>query len=151
MGGDFLYLKGYNKYMETNLEINKKKLTIRILSIIFFIFILNAIASKLHWYYSIWYFDMAMHFLGGFWVGLAIIYFFKIKIISFANILKIFFYFLIIGSLWEVFEIIVDEIVSQNPFNTLDTFSDICFGLSGAFVSFFYFLKRIMIKEVIKL
>ena len=90
---------------------------------------------------------MPMHILGGFWLGLVFIYFLKIKDLSFSTILKIILGALVIGLLWEVFEILVDKTIIQNPFNTLDTLSDICFDLAGAGIAIFYFAKRIMLPE----
>ena len=106
---------------------------------------------KFHWYFSIWYFDMPMHIIGGFWIGLAFLWFFKIKELSFDTILKIILGFLIIAISWEIFEILVDKTITLNPFNTLDTLSDICFGFAGTLISFIYFTKRIMIKENFKI
>lgn len=130
---------------------NKKKLLIRIASLILFIFILNLLAMKFYWYFSIWWFDMPMHILGGFWVGLTLIWFLEPKNLSFNTIVKIILGVLLIGIAWEVFEIIVNKTIIQNPFNTLDTISDVCFDLAGAFISIFYFIKRIMIKQNIEI
>ncbi len=102
---------------------------------------------RFYWYFSIWWSDMPMHILGGFWLGLVFIYFLKIKDLSFSTILKIILGALVIGLLWEVFEILVDKTIIQNPFNTLDTLSDICFDLAGAGIAIFYFAKRIMLPE----
>lgn len=137
--------------MEINDGINEKKLVIRIVSLIFFVFIIHSLAMKFYWYFSIWYFDMPMHILGGFWIGLAIIWLFKIKDLSRDTIAKIILGFLLIALFWEVFEFSVDKTITQNPFNVLDTISDICFGFAGAFISILYFSKRIMIKKNFKI
>ncbi len=137
--------------MENFSKENKKKILVRIVSLIVTIFILNYLALKFHWYFSIWWFDMPMHILGGFWVGLCFIWYLKPKDLSFNNIIKIILGFLVIGLLWEIFEISVDKIIMQNPFNVLDTISDICFGLTGAFFSVLYFSKSIMKKQSIKI
>jgi hypothetical protein len=150
LGGDFLFLKGYNIYMEIYNKINKKRLAVRIISLILTILILNTLAMKFHWYFSIWWFDMPMHLLGGFWLGLFIIWLLKIKEISLSEIIKILLGFLIVALGWEVFEISVDRIITQNPFNTLDTLSDVCFGLGGALLSIFYFEKKIIESSKIK-
>ena len=137
--------------MENLAWMNKKKILVRITSLILFICILNFIALKFYWYFSIWYFDMPMHFLGGFWLGLAFIWLFQPKDLSFPTIAKIVLSTLLIGLGWEVFEILVNRATLQDPFNTLDTLSDICFDLAGAFSSILYFAKRIMLKENIKI
>lgn len=125
-----------------------KKLLIRIISLIFFIFLLNYLAMEFHWYSSIWYFDMLMHFLGGFWLGLAAIYLFSLKDSSFKSILKIFFIVLLVGTGWEMFEILIDRFITQSPFDFLDTASDMFFDFAGGLSAVFYFLKQIVpIKE----
>jgi hypothetical protein len=94
-----------------------------------------------------WWFDMPMHFLGGFFIGLGLIWLLSYKDLnlelSFKLILKIILGVLIIGVLWEVFEILVNNMLAQNPFNTLDTISDIFFDLTGGTFAILYFFKRI--------
>lgn len=120
------------------------------------IFLANYVAVKLYWYNSIWYFDMFMHFVGGFWLGLVLIWLLSSKFFS-KNltfelspklILKIFFSVLFIGVFWEIYEILVNNIIFQIPFNTLDTLSDIFFDIAGGifavFYFFFYYSKKIM-------
>jgi len=87
---------------------------------------------------------MPMHFIGGFWIGLATIYFLAPKAISFRSILIILFSVLLIGVGWELFEIFFNNYIAQNPFNTLDTISDVFFDLAGGSAAILYFLKTIM-------
>lgn len=103
---------------------------------------------RFYWYSSIWYFDMPMHFLGGLWLGLALLWFFKIKDISLKSIFYLILGVLLIGVLWEVFEVIIDEIITGNLFNTSDTISDIFFDLAGGTFAIFYFLKIMSIKKI---
>jgi hypothetical protein len=127
---------------------NSQKLLIRSAILIFLIFLLNYLAMEFHWYSSMWYFDMIMHFLGGFWLGLLSIYLFLLEDSSFKSILKIFFIVLLVGIGWEIFEILINQLMVQDPFNTLDTMSDIFFDLAGGLFAIFYFLRKIMfIKE----
>ena len=123
---------------------DSKIFLVRTFLLIFLIFILNCLAMKFYWYSSIWYFDMIMHFLGGFWVSLAIIWFFHVKDVSLKLIFKIILGVLLIGFLWEVFEVVIDEIFSKNSFNVLDTISDIFLDLSGGCLAVLYFTKKIM-------
>ncbi|MGH7249489.1 MAG: hypothetical protein ACREGC_00790 [Minisyncoccia bacterium] len=118
---------------------DRKRLFKILFYLIFFIFIANFLANKFYWYTSIWYFDMIMHFLGGFWVGLLALYLFyskkpTLKIITTTLLLVLF-----IGIGWEVYEVVVDGLISHNAFNTLDTMSDIFFDLSGGTFSLLYF------------
>lgn len=126
---------------------DSKKLFIRLIYLIFLIFLLNYLAMHFYWYSSIWYLDMFMHFLGGFWLGLIVIYF-----VSFKNetkyIFSLLFIVLSIGLGWEVFEILVSRFITESPFNLLDTISDLFFDIAGGAFSILYFSKRIMsIKE----
>ena len=123
---------------------DRKKLLTYLAFLIFFIFAVNYAAMKFYWYFSIWYFDMPMHFLGGFWLGLALIWLFSVKELSFKIIFKIILGVFFIGILWELFEISIDKTITQNPFNILDTISDMCFDLAGGALSIIYFFKRIV-------
>ena len=127
--------------------LNRKKILFRILILVLIIFFLNSFALKLHWYFSVWWSDMSMHLLAGFWVGLVFFWLIPPKNFSFLNIGKIILGVFLVGIIWEIFEILVDKIIAQNPFNFLDTLSDLCFDLAGALLSVFYFLKRILIQE----
>jgi len=123
---------------------DRKKLLTYLAFLIFFIFAVNYAAMKFYWYFSIWYFDMPMHFLGGFWLGLALIWLFSVKELSFKIIFKIILGVFLIGIFWELFEVFVDKTIAQNSFNLLDTVSDMCFDLAGGGLSIIYFFKRIV-------
>ena len=89
---------------------------------------------------------MLMHFLGGFWLGLAFIWFLFGKNISFELscrfICKIILGVLLVGIFWEVFEFYFINYVAQNSFDTLDTISDIFFDLSGGLCAILYIWKK---------
>ncbi len=89
-----------------------------------------------------------MHFLGGFWVGLIYLYIFPTQSISRGLIVKILLSVLLIGIGWEVFEMIVNDIIVKNPFDYADTTSDILFDLAGGTFASLYFFKRIMFEKV---
>lgn len=121
--------------------------------LIVLLFLFNYIAVKLYWYNSIWYFDMFMHFLGGFWLGLIFLWLLSFKNssvqISWKLVYKVFLGVLLFGVLWEVFEIIFNNYIAGNPFIVLDTISDIFFDLTGGTFAVFYFFvfKRTMLTE----
>ncbi len=126
--------------------IDRKSFFKHIAYLIVFIFILNFLAGKFYWYYDIWWFDMPMHFLSAFWVGLASLYFLPIKDQNFNSILKILLIILIIGVGWEIFEIIFNNILAKVSFDTLDTVSDVCFDVAGGATAILYYLKMIMLQ-----
>jgi len=94
---------------------------------------------------------MLMHFLGGFWLGLAFFWFFGKTEIKINIIFKIMFFTLLSILFWEIFEISVDKIITKNSFNLIDTLSDLSFGLAGVLLAVFYLEKRIILKEKIQL
>lgn len=87
---------------------------------------------------------MPMHFLGGLWVSLTIIWLFSIQSLSLRSTLYIVLGILLVGVLWEFFELYFINHVAQNPFNITDTLSDIFFDLAGGFLAILYFFKKIM-------
>jgi len=126
---------------------NKRKLSIRVAILIIFIFLVNFSAGKFHWYSSLPWFDMPMHFLGGMWLGLAFIWLLPPNQSSRISILKIILGVLTIGLLWEVYEVLVDGAFSQKPFDLFDTVSDLFFDLAGGMTAVFYFFKRIILQS----
>jgi hypothetical protein len=139
---------------------DRKRLFKILAYLIFLLFLLNYVASKFYWYFSIWWVDMPMHFLGGLCAGFAIIWLLSLKKLPFELplslqvvwnfIFKIFLSVLFIGVLWEFFEILFNNIIAQNSFNIFDTVSDVFFDLTGGTFAILYFLKRsISIKGII--
>ena len=121
------------------------------------IFTADFIARQLFWYYSVWWFDMPMHFLGGLWVGLFFLWFFSAENMPWGHISteqvtpKLIFqtiiFVLIIGVLWEWFEFAVNNQIAGEPFKLIDTISDVFFDLAGGALAVFHFFKRIMPQE----
>jgi len=126
---------------------DRKKLLIRLALLIFFIFAANYSAMKFYLYSSLWWFDMLMHFLGGFWLGLVFLWLFLKENssfpFSFTLVFKVILGVLLVGISWEIFEIIVNNFSTKNPFDNLDTISDIFFDIAGGLLATFYFFKRI--------
>lgn len=127
----------------------RKKLLIRVAIMIFSIFFINIIAHKFYWYSSIWYFDMIMHFLGGFFLLLAVAYVFPPKENNSRTKSLVFLLsgVLIVGIAWEIFEYIFNNFLGRQVFNISDTLSDLFFDMLGGIIATFYFFKRIMIKS----
>jgi hypothetical protein len=136
-----------------NTALDRKNLLIHLALLIVSIFFLNFFANKFDWYSSIWYFDIIMHFLGGFWVGLLALYFFssisesfrlsrEFKALPGELILKKLFFVFVIGIGWEIFEFIFTNIIAQIPFDVLDTLSDISFDVIGGLCVIIYLWKK---------
>ena len=127
---------------------DRKKLFKHLACPAFLILAINFLANKFYRYSSIWYFDIIMHFLGGLWVGLAFLYFFPLHPTlplvreGIKEGVRVLLFVLLIAVGWEVFEFFVNDVIAQNPFNFLDTISDILFGISGGLCAILYSWKK---------
>lgn len=110
-----------------------------------FIFFVNILASKFYLYSSIWYFDLIMHFLGGAWLALFLIWFFYDNFLkqgfSKKNFWKVFLGVLFIGVLWEFFQVFVHDIFSKDEFDFIDSFTDVIADVLGGVFVFLVFKK----------
>ena len=138
---------------------DRKKLLKHLVLLMFFIFVVNTFAQSFFWYYSIWYFDMPMHFLGGLWSSWFFIWFFCVApnpfkvsfdIFDLKLFWKIIAFVLVIGILWEFFEFFTNNRIGQEHFSVIDTSSDIFFDLAGGAFGIYYFLRKIMRVELNK-
>ena len=105
---------------------------------------MNWVATIFFWYYTIWWFDIPMHFLGGVFLGLVFGYvLLRHGIKNFSQ--KTFFYgilaIFIVGILWEIFEFNIDTFITFRDQNIIDTLSDICFDLAGGLFALQYLKK----------
>ena len=97
---------------------------------------------------------MPIHFLGGFWVGIFFLWFFSIvrlpffrrsiRDLNWRTILQAFLFILLVGVAYEAGEFLTNNYIGLDPFNILDTLSDLFFDLAGGSFAIFYFLKKIM-------
>lgn len=111
------------------------------------IFILNALAGYLFWYDIFPWFDNMMHFLGGFWVGLATLTLFWDTIHSQQNIyLQLAFIVLsvlFVGLVWEVYEFGVQGIMQVTGIASIpDSISDLVFDTLGGMGAFFVAMHK---------
>ena len=83
---------------------------------------------------------MLMHFFGGAWIALFFVWLLggilgeSLKF----QIMKILPLVLLVGLGWEVFEMLVNDVIAQNPFDFKDTSSDIFADLLGGFCAMLY-------------
>lgn len=125
---------------------SQKNLILQACILVLGIAVVNQLANFFYWYSTIWWFDMPMHFLGGFFVGLLMVYLYWFSPLHKESGLQKTFsrytvYILLgvisIGLMWEVFEFVVDMYTTHNGLNVLDTLSDLCFDLAGGSTAFF--------------
>jgi len=105
--------------------------------------VLTFLALEFSWYYSLWYFDIIMHFLGGAWLGLFALWLFPRH-----SLFKILAFVFLFGFGWEVYELVVDYAVVHDfsHFDLCDTLSDLVCDMAGGMVAF-YIVKGSMLRE----
>ncbi len=112
------------------------------------IVVINTIASYLHWYYFVWWFDMPMHFLGGVFTALICITFgFRFFRCHYEGnrtraILYIIGSVILVGILWELYELIVQIVSGAILVTGLDSISDLFFDLSGGMTALLLFMDK---------
>lgn len=122
-----------------------------ILGLIVAIAILHTVAIYFYLYYELWWFDILMHFVGGFWT---VLFFLWLLVFSGAFLLDVerknpailFFlatsFIVIVAVFWEIFELKFG-LTSLNDFDYIqDTVSDIFSAFAGGLLaSLFFFWK----------
>lgn len=110
---------------------------------------LNTLASFFYWYSTIWWFDIFMHFFGGFFVVLFAVWLYDSYISSFfkskstiAIILIVLCTVFLIGLGWEVYEIAVDFYTHAFGYVYLDGISDLFNDMAGGCIGCWYLLKK---------
>lgn len=105
--------------------------------------LLNAPAMLFYWYSTIWWFDILMHFLGGFFVAVLFFWIFasfvpetwspktQLGVLG-ALLLSVF----IIGLAWEGYELVIDLLTGAKDYVYLDGFSDMFNDLAGGVFGF---------------
>ena len=130
---------------------NRRVLLI-LLILIMGIFIVNMIAIQYYLYWRIFWFDIPMHFLGGFWLGLGALWLYFLSgrfkdvpykhrtpayVVTLAVVAA-----LVFGGLWEVYELGIDVFIRlSDTYDVQDTTGDIIMDILGALVSAWYFIK----------
>jgi magnesium-transporting ATPase (P-type) len=113
-------------------------------ALLFIVAVLNLVGVYLYLNWSIWWFDMLLHFLAGITMGMATIlflqYFFNTKIFSFSKLLLISITVgLVIGLLWEIYELYFGiTSFSDGVIYVTDTISDLVLDVVGAFLGYLY-------------
>ena len=133
------------KKMPNNL---KKETFLKLAVVLYVIATFNFLADYFHLYYILWWFDMPMHFLGGFWVGGMAIWFYLFntrvnnKLTAFNRAKKLIFYLaavMAVSLIWELFEFSLDTFVVSRTNDIIDTLSDLFMDALGAISVLAYF------------
>lgn len=107
------------------------------------ILVLHLLASEFFWYWKFWWFDILMHLLGGFVIGLCVLWVIH-KMTWRGSTLAMFVGVvtatLVIGIGWEVFEYIYGIAGKDNY--QVDTVTDLIMDAIGAVLACKYVYKR---------
>ena len=127
-----------------------KKFPLAVIVVLVFVLgVVNASALYWHLYFYIWWLDIPMHLLGGFWVALSALVFYydtrwkykKDRTSAFA-FRYAFLVTLAVGLGWEAFELLADKLSGTINVNIGDTLSDIMNDMIGAACATFFFLRK---------
>ncbi len=127
----------------------QKTLLILTLVVIIFVAIFNYIGIKynLYWIYK-WY-DIPMHLLGGFCVGLFSLFLYKnfnknISIVNYRRKVFVFVFLILlfVTVSWEIFELIGGITFLTDKGYWLDNIGDIMNGLLGGIVAYLFFIRN---------
>ena len=109
--------------------------------------LIHILGTYLFWYWRILWLDMAVHFLGGFWVGGMFLWFYFLsgyirprttnKFFTITFTISVVF---IVGLLWEFFELQIGALFINEENYFFDTITDLLAALVGALAVSFYFL-----------
>ncbi|MBN2197651.1 hypothetical protein JW698_00415 [Candidatus Wolfebacteria bacterium] len=118
-----------------------------VLGLVILIAIFHILGTIYSWYWIIGYFDMLMHFSGGFWLASLFLFFFlpKITIIKYKTFIQAVLtvsFSAFVGVLWEFFEFGLSFFILGDNFSGFiqhglpDTLSDLVFDILGGFACF---------------
>lgn len=120
------------------MNINRKTILSWLFGTSFLIGALHLGALKYSWYWLYWWFDIPVHFLGGIVVALISLYVYLKYSSAQGSLTKkqlfwvTFLGVLVIGLLWEAFELVVGGRAFADSDYMLDTISDIFTNISGS-------------------
>lgn len=113
----------------------KNKLFRNTFWLLFFIGVLNLFATYLYFYWTSSWFDLLMHFLGGFWVAMVAVSLWAVfnkNKTTYPKIFTIVLWVTMVGVLWEVFELWIGATELSDGINFItDTLSDILMDILG--------------------
>lgn len=132
---------------------NSRKALSSIFLLALAIVVLDSFGKFFSLYWSVWWFDIFMHFLGGAWVGLVLIALSRFapaqikKLIPAHKASHYFIAVLAVGIGWEIYEIFAGLVKTPEPYY-LDTLIDLVMDMLGAFVVRKMFVKNFYNKKI---
>lgn len=125
------------------MNLSSNKILIKpLLFIVVLIGVLNFIAIKFYLFWTTTWFDMIMHFLGGFFIAMLAIFLFgslsRLKSTYLRNLFLGLIAVLVIGTLWEVFELLAKATDMADFGYFSDTGMDYVMDLFGGLVAVWF-------------
>jgi len=125
----------------------RKKLLLISLGTVLILALFHIFALELSWYYIFRWSDIPVHILGGFWVTITSFWLFlkhrraDTTLNTRTSISIVFISVLVIGVLWEIFELASGNTSISVRNYWPDTFTDVASGFIGGVVAGIYFSK----------
>ncbi len=110
----------------------------------------NGLAMFFFWYWTFRWLDMVMHALAGFWIGGAALWWYYFAKRNEGRIRKRTPHYVVafavgaavlVGLLWEGFEIGLDMSTGRSAYDVVDTISDLLFDAAGGLAVGCYFVR----------
>ncbi len=116
----------------------------------FGVYFLNFLAGKMSWYWIMWWFDMPMHFFGGFLSAVLIFLFFykKLRALDSLHTRRTFLFIMLgilaLGLVWELHEVIVERAIpaGMDIVSFVDSISDLFFDMAGGLLAYLLVWRR---------
>ena len=115
----------------------KHSLLYTALGLTILLWVLNFIALTLYLYWTIGWYDLMMHFLGGLTIGMLVIWFLKLEDRSLKSFLVVFTCVMAVGGAYEVFEYMNDITFSTQEY-PVDTVIDLVMDALGIISAYWW-------------
>ena len=112
------------------------------LGLVVLLWVLNFVALKFYLYWTLGWYDIMMHFLGGLTLGVLAIGLFNLEARGRKNFLLIFGFVIILSVGWEVAEYIKGIAVFGDQSYALDTTKDLIMDTIGMVTAYFLILRN---------
>lgn len=126
-----------------------------LVALIFGIGVVNAVALRYHLFYTYKWLDVPMHFFGGLWVSLFVLWYhfvFRHEHVRLRGTRSALTFALsatfAIALGWELFEYAVNAYIVPSRYDMIDTFQDLLLGMAGALIGARIFIYKTHKKHI---
>jgi hypothetical protein len=125
--------------------------------LLFFLLALIAAISFVHiqgmqyaWYWKLWWLDIVMHFAGGFWLAIMVLWIHlstgrsKADVTTMRFALYISAVVLLVGFMWEIFEVLIGAMSTMKSNYLSDTIMDLFLDVVGALIAMYFVGPRVL-------